>query len=100
MKIFHHLVGVAVAGLLTGGVLSGCAHSREGSEQIIGPVFFGGFTYYPAKPGRTYKNTPVDYTTNPPPAGTINYVTVISTNGIVVHLMDGTNAPSTQTLPR
>ena len=100
MKIFRHLVGVAFAGLLASGFLSGCAHSREGSEQIIGPVFFGGVTYYPATPGRTYENTPVDYTTNQPPVGTINYVTVISTNRIVVHLIDGTNAPSTQTLPR
>jgi hypothetical protein len=99
MKMLHRIVEVAFAGLL----VSGCAHNQAhsmSSERMIGPLFFGGVPYYPAKPGETYKNTTVDYTTNRPPAGAITYVTVISTNGIPIHLIDGEGPLTTNILSR
>jgi hypothetical protein len=87
MKTPHTVIGVTVAGLLAS-FLSGCAHSQETSEYRIGPTVYGGVTNYPAKPGATYTNAIVDYTTNPPPPGVAAYVTVITTNGIHVRLID------------
>jgi hypothetical protein len=92
-----------VVGLVASVLLIGCVRNHEGTtsvERRIGPTVLGGVTYYPAKPGTTYYNTPVDYTTNPPPAGAVNYVTVVSTNGFAMHLIDGPNQTSTGVLPK
>jgi hypothetical protein len=96
MKTPHMVVGATLVGLLAG-LLSGCAHSRAGGEMEfgLGPmVSSDGVTNYPAKPGATYTNAPVDYTTNPPPAGVAAGVTVISTNGVIrIHSIDPVAVP-------
>jgi hypothetical protein len=103
MKTLHRIVGGTFVGLLSCGFLNGCAHSQVGTafmERRIGPTVFGGVTYYPAKSGATYYTTPLDYTTNPPPARSADYVTVISSNGIAIHLIDAKTQTSTETLPK
>jgi hypothetical protein len=79
-------------GLVASLFLIGCAHSHEGTtamEYRIGPTVVDEVTNYPAKPGATYDNVPVDYTTNPPPAGVADYVTIVTTNGIHIRSIDG-----------
>jgi hypothetical protein len=81
-------------GLAASLFLIGCAHSHEGTTAMdfeMGPmVSSDGVTNYPAKPGATYDNVPVDYTTNPPPAGVADGVTVTTTNGIIhIRSIDG-----------
>jgi hypothetical protein len=85
-------------GLAVSLFLIGCAHNHEGKTAMdfeMGPmVSSDGVTNYPAKPGATYDNVPVDYTTNPPPAGVAAAVNVTTTNGIIrIHSIDG-GAPS------
>ncbi len=90
LPVHNHIMktSLVVAGLLACVLFSGCANSHEGSMRI-GPTVWGGITYYPVKPGTTYYYTPVDYTTNPPPAGSVDYVTVVTTNRIDIHMIDG-----------
>jgi hypothetical protein len=91
MKILSKLGGSAFTGLMTCSLLTSCSHgsSPAGFTFLPGPVISGGVTYYPAKPGATYHNTPPDYTTNPPPAGAVTFVTIYSTNGLAINLIDG-----------
>jgi hypothetical protein len=104
MKTSCRFAGIITSvGLLAGNLLAGCSSgsgcSKSGFTFMPGPVIFGGVEYYPAKPGATYRNTPVNYTTNPPPAGVVTYVTLISTNGIVIHLKEASNSTNILTIP-
>ena len=93
MKTLFRLAGITFIGLLACGWLTGCTCGHgggsSGSALLPGPVISGGVEYYPVRPGATYHDTPVDYTTNPPPAGAVTFVTVYSTNGLVIDLTDG-----------
>src|SRR5271169_1790923 len=94
---------IAVIGLVAGILLAGCAHNSGSGgtlAQRIGPTVVDGVTYYPVKPDAVYENTPADYSINLPPGGAAASVTIISTNGIAIHLIDGTGQGSTKTLPR
>jgi hypothetical protein len=99
MKILFKFVGAVFIGLLICGLLTSCAWSHKdnisGFTFLPGPVISGNVAYYPARPGSTYHNTAVDYTTNPPPAGAVTFVTVFSTNGLVIDLTDGNTIPDT-----
>ena len=99
MKMLLRLAGITFAIFLTGSLLTSCTCRQEGNasgfDYLPGPVISGGVAYYPARPGATYHNTPVDYTTNPPPAGAVTFVTVFSTNGLVIDLTDGNTNPDT-----
>jgi hypothetical protein len=99
MKTLFGLPGATFVGLLICGLLTSCTYRHEGNTSgftfLPGPVISGGIAYYPARPGATYHNTPVDYTTNPPPAGTVTFVTVFSMNGLVIDLTDGNTIPDT-----
>jgi hypothetical protein len=103
MKIRSILVGITLVGLLACNLLVGCANGSGGNKARIaympGPVISEGVEYYPLKPGAAYENTPVDYTATPPPPGVVTYVTVISTNGIVIHLIDAKSSTNTVTIP-
>jgi hypothetical protein len=94
---------ITLVGLLAANLLAGCSSGSCGKKSAAtfmpGPVIFGGVEYYPAKPGATVHNRPVEYTTNPPPAGVVTYVTVISTNGIVIHLKEAGNSTNTMIIP-
>jgi hypothetical protein len=97
MKTPLRLVGITFIGWLACGLLTGCTCSHKGNSSTLlpGPVIYGGVAYYPVKPGATYHNTPVDYTINPPPAEAVTFVTVYSTNGLVIYLTDGNPVPDT-----
>ena len=93
MKILSRVVGSAFIWLLGCHLLTSCSCNHKGNAAgfsfLPGPVIAGGVAYYPAKPGATYHNTVPDYTTNPPPVGVVTFVTVFSTNGLVINLTDG-----------
>jgi len=87
--------------LLVANGLMGCAHQAKETGTFTfapGPFTSGGVTYYPVQPGTTNYGT-VAYTTNPPAAGVIPMVTLVTTNANwSVKLIDGpglvsTNAP-------
>jgi hypothetical protein len=103
MKKSCRFAGIILVGLLAGNFLAGCCCGSGGNKSsatfMPGPVIAGGVEYYPVKPGATYHNKPVDYTTNPPPAGVVTYVTIISTNGIVIHLKEAGNSANTVIIP-
>ena len=100
MKTTCRFAEIMLVGLLAGNLLVGCTGgNKSGFTFMPGPVIAGGVEYYPAKPGATYHNTPVDYTTNPPPPGVVTYITLISTNGIVIHLVESKNSTNTLTIP-
>jgi hypothetical protein len=103
MKKSCRFAGITLVGLLAGNLLAGCCSGSGGNKSsttfMPGPVISGGVEYYPVKPGATYHNTQVDYTTNPPPAGVVTYVTVISTNGIVIRLKEAGNSTNTVIIP-
>jgi len=74
MKTLHALLGLLICSFL-----SGCADNADNGEfdpLSPGPFTSGGVTYYPAHPGTTN----YDYTTNPPPAGVLPFVSVVTTN--------------------
>jgi hypothetical protein len=98
MKISYRFAGIILAGLLAG-CSCGSGGNKSGSTFMPGPVIFGGVEYYPAKPGATYHNRAVDYSTNPPPAGVVTYVTIVSTNGLVIHLQEAGNSTNAVTVP-
>jgi hypothetical protein len=98
MRTSLRLFGITFIGWLVCGLLTGCTCSRKGNSEstfLPGPVISGGLAYYPVKPGATYHNAPVDYTTNQPPAGVVTFVRVHSTNGLVIDLTDGNPVPDT-----
>jgi hypothetical protein len=103
MKKSCRFAGIILVGLLAGNLLAGCSCGSGGKKSefkfMPGPIIAGGVEYYPVKPGATYHNTQVDYTTNPPPAGVVTYVTIISTNGIVIHLKEAGNSTNILTIP-
>ena len=103
MKLSCKFTGITLAGLLAGNLLAGCSSGsdshKSGYTFMPGPVIYGGVEYYPVKPGKTFHNRPVDYTTNPPPAGVATFVTIISTNGIVIHLKEAGNSTNTLIIP-
>jgi hypothetical protein len=92
MKTPHLVLAAALLGAFAA-LLNGCADTRTGAAEMefrMGPtVSSGGVTNYPAHPGAIYTNVPADYTTNPPPAGVDPFVTIITTNGIHIHSIDG-----------
>jgi hypothetical protein len=84
MKILLSLIG-----LLLCGSFIGCARNDKLSYMFLGPIMAGGVTYYPAHPGTTVYDI-VDYTTNPPPAGVIPSVTLVTTNAYwTINRIDG-----------
>ena len=96
-------LGVAATGLLTCIVMAGCAHDQGGGKAgysfMPGPVILNGVEYYPAKPGATYHNRPIEYTNQPPPADGLTFVKLISTNGIVIQLIDRKNSTNIVRIP-
>ncbi|HTQ52400.1 MAG TPA: hypothetical protein VMJ12_16965 [Candidatus Acidoferrales bacterium] len=97
---FHGLAGAAAIGLITSISLAGCTQNRQAEFTFMpGPITYGGVEYYPAKPGARYHNQPIDYTTNPPPAGVFTFVHLVSTNGIVIRLKDAGNSTHQVTVP-
>jgi len=104
MKTRSIPVGITLVGLLACNLLVGCANGSGGKKAGItympGPVFSGGVEYYPLHPGTTYDNTSVEYTAKPPAPDVVTYVTVISTNGIVIHLKDTKSSTNTGTILR
>jgi len=103
MKTSYRIFGVAATGVLSGILLSGCARLNEqnpaGYGFMLGPVIFGGVEYYPARPGARYENRTIDYTNQPPPAGGLTFVNLVSTNGIVIRLIDRTNSTNILHIP-
>jgi hypothetical protein len=103
MKTRRIIVGITLVGLLACNLLVGCANGSGGNKAgfayMPGPVISGGVEYYPLNPGASYENTPVDYTAAPPPPGVVTYVTIISTNDIVIHLIDSKSSTNIVTIP-
>ena len=96
MKTLCRIVEVAFVGLLTCGLLNGCAFKLTSFNCSIGPIVSGGTTYYPAHPGTTNYNNTIDYTTNPPPAGVADYVKfTVTTNVISIRFIDIKNQTNT-----
>lgn len=104
MKQLHTVIRSTIAGLLACAVWGGCTHSRDGKTAertyMPGPVIYRGVEYYPAKPGATYHNTPINYTTNRVPTGAYPFVTLVSTNGILIHLTEAKVSTNAVTVPK
>jgi hypothetical protein len=103
MRNLNTLSQCTLAGLLACVFWGGCAHNHEGKTAertfMPGPVIYGGVEYYPAEPGATYHNTPINYTTNRPPTGAYPFVTLVSTNGILIHLMESKHSTNAVSAP-